>query len=171
MVVRVPNVKSLSFFKSLSFWVFLKKNLPPFFENQIVEFLGATEVDEVATVSLGRRPRPISQLFWRVAFFNDYQETAFIQLFKHMQRRNDVNYMKKKLWRCWKVELDETRASALWEEPGQTFRLKPGLNSNRTICWNLSFHVFMNGNQVRFTPYICVHVTNRVFGLMFLDVS
>ena len=42
MVVRVPNVKSLSFFKSLSFWVFLKKNLPPFFENQIVEFLDDT---------------------------------------------------------------------------------------------------------------------------------
>ena len=44
MVVRVPNVKSLSFFKSLSFWVFLKKNLPPFFENQIVEFLDDTGV-------------------------------------------------------------------------------------------------------------------------------
>ena len=43
MVVRVPNVKSLSFFKSLSFWVFLKKNLPPFFENQIVEFLDDTD--------------------------------------------------------------------------------------------------------------------------------
>ena len=121
------------------------------------------ERDDVATISLGRRPRPIFHLFWRLAFSNDYQESAFVRLFKRMKLRDDSDKYMKLLWQCWTKELAETRASALWEEPGRTFRLSPGPISYRTIRWNLPFHVFMNGNQVRFTPYIA-RACHRVFG-------
>ena len=120
------------------------------------------EVDDVSTISLGRRPRPIFQLFWRWAVYNNYQESAFVQLFKIMERRDDPEYMSK-LWTGWEKELAETRASALWEEPGRDFRLKPGPITYRQIKWNLPFHVFMNGNAVRFTPYIA-RACKTVFG-------
>ena len=71
-----------------------------------------------------------------------------------MKLRDDSDKYMKLLWQCWRKELAETRASALWEEPGRTFRLSPGPISYRTIRWNLPFHVFMNGNQVRRTADI-----------------
>ena len=122
------------------------------------------EIDDVSTISLGRRPRPVFQLFWRYAFSNDYQEDAFIKLFKRLKSNKNEKYFDK-MWKCWEKELSETRASALWEEPGRTFRLSPGPISYRTVRWNLPFHVFMNGNQVRFTPYIaraCKSVTGQI---------
>ena len=51
------------------------------------------------------------------------------------------------------------------------FPIKAGTNfvyNSYTIRWNLPFHVFMNGNQVRFTPYIA-RACHRVFSSI-LDV-
>ena len=120
------------------------------------------EIDDVSSVSLGRRPRPIFQLFWRWAIYHNYQESAFVRLFKIMQNHEDPEYMIK-LWTGWEKELAETRASALWEEPGREYRLKPQPITYRQIKWNLPFHVFMNGNAVRFTPYIA-RACKKVFG-------
>ena len=122
------------------------------------------EIDNVSTVSLGRRPRPIFQLFWRWAMYHNYQESAFVKLFKIMQSHEDPDYMAK-LWIGWEKELAETRASALWEEPGREYRLKPRPITYHQIKWNLPFHVFMNGNAVRFTPYIA-RACKTVFGLI-----
>lgn len=121
------------------------------------------EIDD-ASVSLGRKPRPIFQLFWRWALYNNYQETSFVDLFTRLKNREDPDYMKK-LWVGWEKELAETRTSAMWEEPGIEFILQTGPIQHSHIKWNLPFHVFMNGNVVRFTPYIaraCKTVFNKI---------
>ena len=58
------------------------------------------EVDDISTISLGRRPRPIFQLFWRFAFTNDYQEDAFVELFERLNSHETEDYLEK-MWKCW----------------------------------------------------------------------
>ena len=109
-----------------------------------------------------RRPRPIFQLFWRCAVYNNYQESAFVELFQIMKHHDDPEYMSK-LWTAWEKELAEARVSSFWEEPGYDFLVKPGPLTYRQIDGNLPLHVFMNGNVVRFTPYIA-RACKTVFG-------
>ena len=110
------------------------------------------EVDNPATSSLGRRPRPIFQLFWRWAVFNDYQEAAFVTLFKIMKSKGE-KFMSN-LWAAWKLEFIEANGCVLWEEPGRDYLYEPYPIEYEQIRYNLPLNVFMNGNQVRFTPYI-----------------
>ena len=57
------------------------------------------------------------------------------------------------------------------EEPGQKFRLSPGPVSYHTVRWNLPFHVFMNGNQVRFTRLQSCHGPNSKSTLWYYRAS
>ena len=110
------------------------------------------DVDNPATSSLGRRPRPIFQLFWRWTVFHDYQEAAFVTLFNIMKSKG-AGFMSK-LWAAWKLEFIEANGCVLWEEPGRDYLYEPYPIEYEQIRYNLPLNVFMNGNQVRFTPYI-----------------
>ena len=101
--------------------------------------------------SLGRRPRPIMQLLWRTAMFSNYQESGFVRLFRRLVERN-VDF--DKMWILLDMEFTEARNAALWEEPGREFRHMPCPLLFRHIKENIPFHVFFNGSQVRFVPYL-----------------
>ena len=126
------------------------------------------EADNPATSSLGRRPRPIFQLFWRWTVFNDYQEAAFVTLFRIMKSKGE-EFMSK-LWSAWKLEFIEANGCVLWEEPGRDYLYEPYPIEYDQIRYNLPLNVFMNGNQVRFTPYIAraaLQVFNEIPELLY----
>ena len=109
--------------------------------------------------SLGRKPRPIMQLFWRTAMFNNYQESGFVWLFR---RLIELNYDFGQMWILLEFEFNESRDAALWEESGREFRFCPSPLQYRNIKHNIPFYVFFNGNQVRFVPYLAKAVQSTL---------
>ena len=110
--------------------------------------------DHPARISLGRRPRPIMQLIYRIANTegqnNDTWKKFYIKI-ESICEKSPVQI--NNFWKAFKLELIEARTSSVWEDAGKGFEQEPKIPAIENIKWNMPLHVFMNP-PVKFIPYM-----------------
>ena len=108
--------------------------------------------DHPAKISLGRRPRPIMQLIYRVAATGGTDESTWKIFYAKINSQGNQGYVKN-FWKYLKLELIEARTSSIWENAGKGFEQEAKIPTMENIKWNLPLHVFMNP-PVKFLPYM-----------------
>ena len=110
--------------------------------------------DHPVKISLGRRPRPIMNLIYRIAAANGTDTDTWKHFHAKMRSKeeNEPSFMIR-MWKSFKLELIEARTSSLWEDAGKGFELESKIPTAENIKWNIPLHVFMNP-PVKFIPYL-----------------
>ena len=117
--------------------------------------------DHPARISLGRRPRPIMQLIYRIANNEGQDERIWDRFYAKIKSiLNDDAEALDIFWKSFKLELIEARSSSVWEDAGKGFEQEPKLPSVDNIKWNIPLHVFMNP-PVKFIPYLAKSVWRK----------
>ena len=110
--------------------------------------------DHPAKISLGRRPRPIMNLIYRIAAVEGTGKTVWKRFYAKLKYKeeNDPFFMLR-FWKSFKLELIEARTSSLWEDAEKGFEHESKPPTAENIKWNLPLHVFMNP-PIKFMPYM-----------------
>ena len=110
------------------------------------------QTDHPAKQSRGQRPRPILQLIYRTATFDEFNQTAFEELAARMKEREEVEPgFCDNFWASFKMEMIEGRTSSLWEEAGRKFERQPRDATSEDLAYNMPIHAFMNPS-IKFVP-------------------